>query len=77
MNQLNWTYIRDNQPEHDEMIVQCEPPFEGHYYIGIRKYYQTCTWQQYLDECKRCEMEPPDFWWISAKDFPFPMEGVE
>lgn len=62
----------DKQPEHDEMIVECHPPFEGHYKMGMRKYYQTCSFEDLLNYIKEIDGEQPDFYWISASKFPFP-----
>lgn len=71
---MNWHHIMDKQPAHDEMIVECHlPPQDGHYIMGMRKYYQTCNFVEILDYFKRFGEGPyPDFYWISASEFPFP-----
>jgi hypothetical protein len=72
MDKLSWNHIMDIQPEHDELIIQIDAPYEGHYSMGMRTYYQKCTWEEMLEYCKHIDIPNPNFWWISAKDFPFP-----
>lgn len=72
MNCLKWNYIMDIQPQHDEEIIQCNKPCEGHYTMGMRTYYQKCTWEELIKYYKDNDLGYPDFYWISAKDFPFP-----
>lgn len=67
-----WKNIRDEQPQDGEEIVQVDPPYEGHCSMRMRKYYQYCTWGQFLESCEKLDLCIPDFCWISAKDFPFP-----
>lgn len=74
---MKWHYIRDKQPEHEESIIHCDRPYHGHYCLGMRNYYQNCSWQEILDMCDEIKVERPDFWWISAKDFPFPDQEEE
>jgi hypothetical protein len=69
---MRWNHIMDVQPAHDEMIVRCISLGDNDYVIGISKYYQTCTFPALLEDFKRCEMGTPDFYWISASEFPFP-----
>nr|CAB4126344.1 hypothetical protein UFOVP88_15 [uncultured Caudovirales phage] len=69
---MKWIHILDRQPAHDEMIVQCDAPYEGHYTMGMRKYDQTCTWEDFMKFRKYYDIPDPDFWWVYAKDFPFP-----
>lgn len=74
--QLKWKYIQDEQPEHNEEIIQCNINGEADYTIGIRKYNQNCSWDKVLLFCKHHEKNAPNFWWISAKDFTFPDKGL-
>ncbi len=76
---IEWKHIRDEQPEHDMVIIQLDAPFEmyngewtKHYSIGMRAYYQNCIWQEFIDYCVDNDIPLPNFWWIYAKDFPFP-----
>jgi hypothetical protein len=69
---MDWIYIRDKQPEHDEMIIRINPPYDGHWCMGMQKYYQGVTWEELVKWQKDNDCEPFDFWWIAAKDFPFP-----
>jgi hypothetical protein len=70
---MNWNHIMDCQPDHDRSIIQCEGPQpDGHYSIGMRYYYQMCTWKEFLDWSKDNDLNNPDFWWIYKEDFPFP-----
>ncbi len=71
---IKWKHIQDEQPAHGEEIVQCNPPYEGHYAMGMRKYYQNISWKEFVESCNRTGWPLPDFYWISAKDFPFPKE---
>lgn len=71
---LNWNHILDKQPAHREKIIHLDCKFEGKYMtMGIRDYYQSCTFQEILDFHKNHNLEL-DFWWISYKDFPFPKD---
>lgn len=72
MDRLPWKHIMEEQPDHGESIIQIDFPYMGHYCMGMRDYYQVCTFQELLDFCKESEIPNPNFWWISAKDFPFP-----
>lgn len=74
MNHLNWHYIMDKQPEHDEHIIQCDPCYMGHRSMGIRRYYQMIPWDELIKKTKEMDYPLPDFYWISAKEFPFPVE---
>ncbi len=69
---MKWHHIMDKQPEHNEEIVQCDPPYEGHYCMGMRKYYQNQSFDSFIECCIKTDWPLPDFWWISAKDFPWP-----
>ena len=71
---IDWKHIMDEQPAQGEMIVQCEPPFEGHYTMGMRQYHQNCSFDDIIKFHKESDLNPPNFWWVSAKDFPFPGE---
>lgn len=64
----------DKQPLHGESIIQIDAPYEGHYCMGMRSYDQNCTWEEILQFRKENDLGNPNFWWISAKDFPFPDE---
>lgn len=62
----------DQQPAHGESIIHLDTPYEGHWNMGMRNYYQRCTFEELLNYGKDNNLPNPDFWWISAKDFPFP-----
>jgi len=62
----------DSQPEDARSIVQIDAPYEGHYSMGMRDYYQMCTWEDMLRYCKIEEIPNPDFWGCYAEEFPFP-----
>lgn len=64
----------NKQPKDGESIIQIDNPSKGNYSIGMRNYYQKCSFKEYLDFCKQNNLEIPDFWWISYKDFPFPYQ---
>jgi len=68
---MKWNHILDKQPEDGESIIQIDPPYEGHYCIGMRDYYQKCSFKEVLEFYNQNELKL-DFWWISAIDFPFP-----
>ena len=69
---MEWIHITDRQPLHEQEIVQIDPPYEGHYTMGMRKYYQSCSWDELLGYCSAYSWMVPDFWWIAAENFPFP-----
>ena len=65
-------HIRDEQPHEGQSIVQVDPPYEGHYAMGMRKYTQGCTWKELVDFSKSHDWPLPNFWWMPSGDFPFP-----
>ncbi len=69
---MEWKHIMDKQPFHGQSIIQIDAPYGGHYAMGMRNYYQTCSWDEFLNYNKESDMPNPDFWWIAAEDFPFP-----
>ena len=69
---LNWKHIMDEQPSHGEFVVQCYPADDNHIPIGIMNYYSTIDFKGYIASCQEQGIPLPDFYWISAKDFPFP-----
>lgn len=69
---MKWNHIMNKQPEHGERIIQIDPPYSDHYCIGMRDYYQKCSFKEVVDYYEKSNLGRPDFWWISAKDFPFP-----
>lgn len=74
---MKWTHIYDERPEEDSFIVTIQEGYEsmGHYYhyIGQRVWkLNGLSWQDSLDYYKKYDMAYPPFWWIYAKDFPFP-----
>lgn len=72
---MQWHHILDKQPEHNELIIHIEPPWDdGCYLMTMRKYFQPTTFQKVLDYYKKSDIDLPDFWWMSAKDFPFPVK---
>ena len=71
-NFMKWNHIMLKQPEHEEKIIECHVEGEGYYTLGIRKYFQTCSFDELLKYCLDHDIPNPDFWWISGEDFPFP-----
>ena len=69
---MEWKHIMDSQPEDGEEIIQVDPPYEGHYTIGMTNYYTSISFEESIRISKEFEWPMPNFWWISAKDFPFP-----
>jgi hypothetical protein len=72
INKLNWQHILDKQPQDGEWIIQIEVPYSGYLSMGMRNFSLKCTFQELLDYYRNNELPMPNFWWISAKDFPFP-----
>jgi len=62
----------DKQPQDGESIIQIDPAYEGHYAMGMRNYVQKCSFDEVVKYYDDGNLGKPDFWWISAKDFPFP-----
>lgn len=69
---MNWNHIMDKQPEHGRKIIQVDQPYEGHYPMGMREYYQPMSFEELMKSYKQMEMNDPDFWWVYVEDFPFP-----
>lgn len=72
MIMIKWKHIMKEQPAHGEEIIQTELRLDGGYRIGISEYYQAVPFDEFLSGSRDMGFDPPDFWWISAKDFPFP-----
>ena len=72
MKEIKWTHIMDSQPENGSTIIQLDPPYDGHYCMGMRKYYTHMSWDELLKVNDLYGWSNPDFWWMYAKDFPFP-----
>lgn len=73
---IKWNHIRERQPEHGRSIIQIDPPYLGHYTIGMRDYDQRCSWEEILKFCRDSDIPPPDFWWMHSEDFPFPDKSI-
>ena len=72
---MKWNYIRNKQPENNEWIFRLEGNFEDRYgyRVGFQKFsnHYSC-WEEWVDFYKSINCEPPDFYWVYMKDFPFP-----
>ena len=73
---MKWYHIMDSQPINDREIVQVDRPYEGHYTMGMRKYYMGCTMQEFLKWRTENDLPNPDFWWMYAEDFPWPDKSM-
>lgn len=73
MNNIEWNHIMEKQPLNGELIVHCDKPYKGHYPIGMREYSQLCSFERVIEFYKEFDLDGPDFWWVTAKDFPFPI----
>jgi hypothetical protein len=62
----------DGQPEDGEEIVQVNPEYEGHHCMGQRTYSKYCPFDVVVKYYRDNDLGDPNFWWISAKNFPFP-----
>lgn len=70
---MKWNHIMDCQPEDGHMIIQCDAPYDGHYNLGMRRYFGSLlSWNLVLLGYKNNDWPLPDFWWVYAEDFPFP-----
>ena len=77
---MKWNHILDKQPENDEVIIQVDSPeprytgeFKKHYSMGMRQYKNYgMPYEDHEKWRKENNLPPSDFWWIAAKDFPFP-----
>jgi hypothetical protein len=65
---MKWNHIMDCQPEHGRKIIKIEPPYRGHYNMGMVTYSQNGPFQDYVAYLGF----NPDYWWVYAEDFPFP-----
>ncbi len=70
---MHWNHIMDCRPEHGRQIIQIDRPYKGHYSMGMRLYHQECTFEEVLKFYSDQGMSNPDFWWMYAEDFPFPV----
>jgi hypothetical protein len=73
---MEWNHILDIQPDNNSLIIQIDPPYKRHYNIGMRKYDSPISFEELLKWNKENDWPIPDFWWIYAKDFPFPNKDV-
>ena len=78
--ELKWNYILDKQPENGTVIVQIDEPWTGSfddadfkkdYPMGMRLYNHLGKWEDFMKWCDENNIKT-SFWWIYAKDFPFP-----
>lgn len=69
---IPWKHILDEQPEHGESIIKIEPSFCGHHTMGMSDYYKIMEFQEYLTWREENDLPKPNYFWILAKDFPFP-----
>lgn len=69
---MKWKHIMEEQPEHDESIIQIDKPYLGHYSMGMRNYHQLVSFENILKNCEANDWPRPDFWWVRASEFPFP-----
>jgi hypothetical protein len=61
----------DKQQLNGRSIVQVDPPYDGHYCMGMRNYLQICAFEEVIKFSQDNEL-PLNFWWVYAEDFPFP-----
>ena len=76
---MEWYYILDKQPENDSVIVQIDRPYDlypndfvKNYPMGMRHYEFTGSFDDNIKYLKSRGWPLPDYWWMYAKDFPFP-----
>ena len=69
---MEWNHISEKQPKDGEVIVQIFPKCKEHHCIGQVIYKQYCTFDEWINFNRKNGLKEPDFWWISANDFPFP-----
>jgi len=76
---MEWNYIRDKQPSDNTMIIRLEGPsenslgdFNKRYAIWMCHYRAYISWEEQLKFNDETGWPIPHFWWIYAKDFPFP-----
>lgn len=83
MNILKWTHIMDARPNDKTVIIQCDSPeeaswyrecdFKKHYTMGMRTYDSFGqSWEEFLAYSRKEGWRDPNFYWVYAKDFPFP-----
>jgi len=77
---MEWNHILDKRPENGSVIIQLDEPYEfykgdfkEYYTMGMREWDEKITWEDFLKWLKENNGRPPRFWWIYAKDFPFPL----
>jgi len=82
---MKWNHIMQKQPKEESTIIQLDAPYidkitfkdgwEKHYLMGMRYY---CSygqpWHEFLEVSRKSGWKDPDFYWVYAKDFPFPKE---
>lgn len=77
---IKWTHILDKQPTDKMIIVQIHNPFDmydgefkKHYTMGMYEWHEFLPWSEYLEYCtKHNTLFLLNYWWIDARDFPFP-----
>lgn len=77
---MEWQHILDKQPDDGSIIIQLNAPYEKygpgehpHYPMGMRLYTHYSSHDDYLKWCDEHKAVYPNFCWIYAKDFPFPV----
>jgi hypothetical protein len=72
---MKWNYFLDKQPENGSVIVQLDTPWwsDGTRTMGMRIYHNYgVSFKDYQTWCEENGQSVPKFWWVYAKDFPFP-----
>ena len=68
---IPWKHILDEQPKHDDRIIQIYLPLEdGHCTMGMSKFFGLGSWDDFLELMKD---NLPDYYWVHVEDFPFPV----
>jgi hypothetical protein len=73
---MKWNHILECQPKDRSTIVQIDPPYKGDYAMGMRIYKDLLPWEDYMKWCTENDCMP-NFWWVYAKDFPFPDQPIQ
>lgn len=65
---MKWNHVFDNQPENGSIIFQLDFPYHEVFSGDFNEYYEMRITKFYKEAMK----DDANFWWIYAKDFPFP-----
>lgn len=77
----DWKYILESQPEQGRVYIILRGPYEAfpnadykkRWLMSYRIQDMEIPWEEYFRINKENNLPLPDYWWVYATDFPFPL----